>query len=88
LYGICLFQLLFAWLLFVDWDRLVGWRTLIGYFAGMTWMLLGNALRITLMVVLGNRVSAALVVRYHLEAGRIFFTAVFLIYILVITDGS
>jgi exosortase/archaeosortase family protein len=81
--GIRLFQLLFALLAVLDWDRLQRRRALIGYFAGMAFMLLANALRITLMVVLGNRVSAELVVRYHLNAGWVFFTSVVLVYILV-----
>jgi exosortase/archaeosortase family protein len=70
-------------LLVLDWDRLQRRRAFIGYFAGMAIILLANALRITLMVVLGNRVSSELVVRYHLNAGWVFFTSVFLFYLLV-----
>jgi exosortase/archaeosortase family protein len=81
--GIRLFQVLFGLLLVLDWDRLRRWRALIGYFAGMAIVLLANALRIALMVVIGNRVSAEFVVRYHLNAGWIFFTSVFLLYLLV-----
>jgi exosortase/archaeosortase family protein len=78
-----LFQVLFGLLLVLDWDRLRRWRALVGYFAGMAIVLLANALRIALMVVIGNRVSAEFVVRYHLNAGWIFFTSVFLLYLLV-----
>jgi exosortase/archaeosortase family protein len=81
--GILLFESLFALLLIMDWDRVQRQRALVGYFVGMASMLLANALRITLMVLLGNRVSAALVVRYHLNAGWIYFTSVFLFYLFV-----
>jgi len=80
--GIRVFQLVFALLLVTDWDRLQRRRALVGYFTGIGWVLLSNGLRIVIMVVLGNRVSADLVARYHLSAGWIFFTAVVLTYIL------
>jgi exosortase/archaeosortase family protein len=81
--GIRLFELLFALVVILDWDRVQRQRAVVGYFAGLAGMLFANALRITLMVVLGNRVSAELVVRYHLNAGWIFFTSVFLLYLFV-----
>jgi exosortase/archaeosortase family protein len=81
--GVRLFELLFALVVVLDWDRLQRWRALVGYVVGLASMLFANALRIALMVVLGNRVSADLVVRYHLNAGWIFFTSVFLLYLLV-----
>jgi hypothetical protein len=46
-------------------------------------MLIANAIRIAAMVVVGNRISADLVVRYHLEAGWVYITAVFLLLLLV-----
>jgi exosortase/archaeosortase family protein len=46
-------------------------------------MLFANVLRITFMVVFGNRASGDLVVRYHLNAGWIFSTSVFLLYLLL-----
>ena len=81
--GLRLFQVLFFLLLVCDWDRLRRWRTLTGYAAGLGLMLVANAVRIAAMVVVGNRVSADLVVRYHLEAGWVYVTAVFLLLLLV-----
>jgi exosortase/archaeosortase family protein len=81
--GVRLFQILFGFLLVLDWDRLRRWRTLAGYAAGLATFLLANAIRITSMVVIGNRISADLVVRYHLQAGWIYTTCVFLLYLLV-----
>jgi exosortase/archaeosortase family protein len=81
--GIRLFQILFAVLVILDWDRLQRRRALVGYFAGIASMLLANVLRITIMVALGNSVSAALVVRHHLSAGWIFFTSAFFLYLIV-----
>jgi hypothetical protein len=81
--GLRLFQILFFLVLVCDWDRLRRWRTLIGYMAGLAAMLLANAIRIAAMVVIGNRISADLVVRYHLEAGWIYVTAVFLLLLLL-----
>lgn len=81
--GLRLFQILFFLLLVCDWDRLRRWRTLAGYAAGLGLMLVANAVRIAAMVVVGNRVSADLVVRYHLEAGWVYITTVFLLLLLV-----
>ena len=81
--GLRLFQLLFFLLLVCDWDRLRRWRTLTGYAAGLGLMLLANAIRIAAMVVVGNRISADLVVRYHLEAGWVYITSVFLLLLFV-----
>jgi exosortase/archaeosortase family protein len=81
--GLRLFQVLFSSLLVCDWDRLRRWRTLTGYGAGLALMLLANAIRIAAMVVIGNRISADLVVRYHLEAGWVYVTTVFLLLLLV-----
>lgn len=81
--GLRLFQILFFFLLVCDWDRLRRWRTLAGYAAGLGLMLVANAVRIAAMVVLGNRISADLVVRYHLEAGWVYITSVFLLLLLV-----
>lgn len=81
--GVRLFQILFGLVLVLDWDRLRRWRTLVGYVAGLTTILLANALRITSMVVIGNRISSHLVVRYHLQAGWVYITSVFVLYILL-----
>jgi exosortase/archaeosortase family protein len=92
--GLRLFQILFFLVLVCDWDRLRRWRTLIGYVAGLAAMLLANAIRIAAMVVIGNRISGDLVVRYHLEAGWIYVITVFLLLLLLsyrwllATDGA
>ncbi len=80
--GIELFQVLFGLLVFCDWNRLRKRRVLLGYFAGISAMLLGNALRITSWVVLGNHGLSELVSRFHISAGWIFFSVVFLIFLL------
>jgi len=81
LQGIQLFQFLFGLILVVDWNRLNKRRALFGYFAGSAAMLLANALRIALLVVLGNRVSPDLVARYHVNAGWFFFSLVFVAFL-------
>ena len=79
--GIELFGYLFGGMAILDWNRLRKGRALAGYFAGVLAMLLGNALRITSLVVLGNRGFAEIVSRYHISAGWIFFSVVFLLYL-------
>jgi exosortase/archaeosortase family protein len=79
--GIELFDYLFALVLIVDWNRLRKGRTLIAYFAGIAVMFAGNALRIATFVILGNRGFADTVARFHLSAGWIFFSLVFLAYL-------
>jgi len=79
--GIELFDYLFAFVTLLDWNRLRKGRTLVAYFAGMAVMFLGNALRIAAFVILGNRGFADAVARFHLSAGWIFFSGVFLAYL-------
>jgi exosortase/archaeosortase family protein len=79
--GIKLFDYLFGFVVLCDWNRLSKGRTLVAYFAGAAAMLLGNALRIVFMVVLGNRGFADSVARFHLSAGWMFFSAAFLVYL-------
>jgi exosortase/archaeosortase family protein len=81
--GIELFDYLFSVVIIVDWNRLHKGRALAGYFAGVAAMLLGNVLRISSFVVLGNHGLAEQISHYHISAGWIFFTAVFLIYLSV-----
>src|SRR5208337_1228167 len=50
-------------------------------FVGLLAMLLGNTLRLTIIVVLGNRGYADVVSRLHISAGWIFFCAAFLVYL-------
>jgi exosortase/archaeosortase family protein len=82
--GIELFDYLFAFVALLDWNRLRKGRTLIAYFAGMAAMFLGNASRIASFVILGNRGFADAVARFHLSAGSIFFSLIFLAYLSLI----
>jgi exosortase/archaeosortase family protein len=79
--GIKLFDYLFGFVVLCDWNRLSKGRTLVAYFGGAAAMLLGNALRIVFMVVLGNRGFTDFVARFHLSAGWMFFSAAFLVYL-------
>jgi exosortase/archaeosortase family protein len=79
--GVELFDYLFAFVVFLDWNRLNKKRTFIGYFAGVTAMLIGNTLRIASMVVVGNHGFAAQVERLHISAGWLFFSCIFLMYL-------
>ena len=82
--GVELFDYLFGFVAFCDWNRLRKGRTLIAYLAGTLAMLLGNALRIVSMVVFGNRGFANQVLLFHLSAGWLFFSATFLVYLSLI----
>jgi exosortase/archaeosortase family protein len=79
--GLELFDVLFAFVLLCDWNRLWKRRAFVVYFAGLLTMFLGNALRITSFVVLGNHGFAESVTRFHISAGWIFFSVVFLVYL-------
>ena len=79
--GIELFDYLFGAMAILDWNRLRKGRAFAGYFVGLFAMLLGNALRITALVVFGNRGFAQLVAHYHIAAGWIFFSVIFLLYL-------
>jgi exosortase/archaeosortase family protein len=79
--GIELFDCLFALIAVLDWNRLNKRRTAVAYFAGVAAMLIGNALRIASLIVLGNHGFATSVARFHLSAGWLFFAVVFLVYL-------
>ena len=79
--GIELFDYLFAFVALLDWNRLRKGRLLVAYFGGIAAMLVGNGLRIVSFVVLGNHGFAEVVARFHLTAGWIFFSALFLVYL-------
>jgi exosortase/archaeosortase family protein len=79
--GLELFDYLFLVVALVDWNRLRKNRALLGYFLGLLAMLFGNAIRILSFVVFGNRGFAESVSRFHISAGWIFFSAVFLAYL-------
>ena len=82
--GLELFDYLFGIVMILDWNRLRKGRALIGYWAGLFAMLLGNTIRITSLVVLGNRGFAEIVARFHIAAGSIFFSVVFLVFLSII----
>jgi exosortase/archaeosortase family protein len=82
--GVRLFQILWGLVLVVDWETLNKKRMLFAYFAGLGVMLIANALRISLLVAVGNRISPDFVVNNHITAGWIFFTAVFTAYIFAV----
>jgi exosortase/archaeosortase family protein len=84
--GLELFDILFGFVVFLDWRRLAKKRALMAYFAGIAVMLLSNALRITSLFVFGNRGFADSVSQFHISAGWIFFTLLFLVY-LALTYG-
>jgi exosortase/archaeosortase family protein len=76
-----LFDYLFGVVAILDWNRLRKGRAFLAYFAGLLAMLLSNAIRITSFVALGNRGFAEGVSRFHISAGWIYFSAVFLVYL-------
>jgi exosortase/archaeosortase family protein len=79
--GIELFDYLFAFVAFLDWNRLRKGHALIAYLAGIVAMFVANGLRISSFVILGNRGFADTVARFHLSAGWIFFSVAFLAYL-------
>ena len=79
--GVELFDYLFGAVMILDWNRIRKGRALIAYAAGLLAILLGNAIRITSLVVFGNRGFAEIVARFHVSAGSIFFSIVFLVYL-------
>jgi len=79
--GVELFDYLFGVVALLDWNRLRKDRTVLVYFAGLLAMLLGNGIRITSFVVLGNHGYSESVSRFHISAGWIFFSVVFLVYL-------
>jgi len=82
--GIELFQLLFAFMVILEWNRLRKDRALAAYFAGLLAMLVANALRISLLIILGNHGFSTFVLGSHISAGWIFFSAAFLTYLLLV----
>jgi exosortase/archaeosortase family protein len=79
--GLELFDYLFSVVAFLDWNRLRKGRALFAYGAGLFAMLFGNAIRITSFVGFGNHGFAESVSRFHISAGWIFFSIVFLVYL-------
>lgn len=79
--GIELFDYLFGFVVLVDWNRLRKVPALLGYFGGLAAILLGNVLRICSFVIFGNRGFADFVAQFHISAGWIFFSLIFLLYL-------
>jgi len=79
--GIELFDCLFLFMTILDWNRLRKGRTAVAYFAGLGVMLFSNALRITTLFVFGNRGLADFVAHFHVSAGWLFFSIVFVSYL-------
>jgi len=82
--GFELFALLFGLVALLDWNRLRKKRALLIYVVGLFTMLLSNALRIAFLVVLGNRGFSDFVARFHVSAGSVFFSVMFLVYLSLI----
>lgn len=82
--GVDLYDYLFAFVAFLDWNRLRKDRTLLAYFGGVAAMLIGNALRISSFVIFGNHGFADAIAHFHITAGWIFFSVVFLAYLSLI----
>jgi len=79
--GLELFDYLFGFVMLLDWNRVNKGRALKAYFGGLAAILLSNAVRITSFVVLGNHGLAESISRFHISAGWVFFSIVFLIYL-------
>jgi len=76
-----LFQLLFALIAAVEWKHLNKRRALIAYFAGLGVTLMANVLRISLLVIFGNRGFTEWIMRQHVTAGWAVFTVAFLTFL-------
>lgn len=79
-----LFQWFFGIIVIVDWNRLQRGRTLAAYFIGICLLLQANVFRIALLVIVGNRVSADLVVSQHLPASWLVIAVALVIYVLLV----
>ena len=79
--GIELFDALFAMVVICEWPRLNKPRALVAYFIGVAAMILGNVLRITSFVIFGNHGFADFIAKFHVNAGWIFFSAIFLLFL-------
>jgi exosortase/archaeosortase family protein len=80
--GLALFDWLFGLVMVLEWRRCNKSRALLSYWAGVAAMLAANALRIVLMVLIGNLVSDRWVIATHLNAGWLFFSCTFFVFML------
>jgi exosortase/archaeosortase family protein len=78
--GLALFDWLFGFVMFMEWRRCSKGRALLSYVAGVAAMLAANALRIVLMVLVGNIISNRWVIATHLNAGWLFFSFTFFVF--------
>ncbi len=80
--GVYLFDYLFGLIVLLEWNRLNKRRALAGYGLGLGAILIANVVRIALIVVIGNSISPGVgVERFHVHAGWVFFSVVFLVFL-------
>jgi exosortase/archaeosortase family protein len=75
-----LLSYLFAFVVLLDWNRLRRGRAFLVYLGCLSSILVCNALRIAIVVVLFNRGYSAIASSFHLTASSFFFFAIFLVY--------
>jgi len=80
--GLTLFDVLFGMVALHSWNRLNKRRLLLAYGIGVAAILLGNVLRILLIVVLGNLYWPTIgESSFHIHAGWVFFALVFVVFL-------
>lgn len=80
--GLMLFDVLFGTFALLSWNRLNKRRLLMAYGIGVGAILLGNVLRILLIVVLGNLYWPTIgESNFHIHAGWVFFALVFVAFL-------
>ncbi len=72
---------IFGSVMLLDGNRANKGRALKAYVGGLAAILLSNVVRITSFVALGNQGFAESISRFHISAGWVFFSIVFLIYL-------
>ena len=84
--GVRLFQALFALVATLEWKWLDKRRALIAYLAGIAAVVVANSVRISLLVILGNRGLTKWVTRQHGNVGWVFFAMTFLAFLWIAYD--
>jgi exosortase/archaeosortase family protein len=84
--GVRLFDLLFGVIVAVEWKWLDKGRALLAYLVGIATVLMANAVRISLLVILGNRGLSKWVVRQHVNIGWAVFSLAFLAFLWIAYD--
>lgn len=78
--ALALFDTLIALIAFLDWNELNHQRLLIAYSAGAAAILIANVIRISMLVIVGNEIAPKYAMgKFHINAGWIFFAAVYFI---------